>query len=360
MDSSAEQTMDENYRRGLQLARRFYLPRVIGLAMGFIAVGAVFHEDGAHPLAWAGLVLHGLVWPHAAYFIARASADPYKVEFRSLVADSVIGGVWISLMGANLLPSVLLVAMLTMDKLSARGWRFAVLCLGGQLAGGLVAASLFGFAFRPQTGMAELIACLPLLLAYPLAIGWTTFRLASRMSDENRPLATLSRTDGLSGLPTRAYWEEVVRTEFDRYRRHQRDVCLVMIDIDDFKRVNDSFGHLCGDEVIRNISRILREAVRGKDTLGRYGGEEFAIVLPETTLEAAHVVAERIRTSVEATVLEGKNRVRATVSLGLASATPEMKHYGEWIERADRSLYRAKLAGRNRTIVDDPVESLQA
>ncbi len=351
--------MNEKNPRGLRLPRRFYLPRIIGLALGFLAVAAVFYENGAHPLSWAGLILHGFVWPHAAFLLARVSEDPGRAEYRNLTVDSTLGGVWIALMGANLLPSVLLVTMLGMDKLGARGWRFFVLCLGAQLAGALVAGLVFGFEFRPRTSMAQIIACIPLLVAYPLTVGWTAFTLTRRVNSENRELATLSRTDGLSGLPTRAYWEEVVRTEFDRFRRHQRDVCLLMIDIDHFKRVNDSFGHPCGDEVIRNVSKILRDAVRGKDTLGRYGGEEFGIVLPETTLEAALVVAERIRTTVEATVLEPRNNVHATVSLGLASATPEMTHYGEWIERADRSLYRAKLAGRNRTIMDNPREQRQ-
>ncbi len=100
---------------------------------------------------------------------------------------------------------------------------------------------------------------------------------------------------------------------------------------------------------LANAARILREAVRVKDTLGRYGGEEFGIVLPETTVDAALVVAERIRIMVASAVLEKKAGVRATVSIGLACATPGMMHYGEWIEHADRALYRAKLTGRNHT-----------
>jgi len=352
--------MEEQYGRGLEVARRFYLPRALGLALGFIAVAGVFLANEAHAFAWFALALHGFVWPHAAYFVSRRSADPYRAELRNLALDSGLAGVWIALMGANLLPSALLVAMLAMDKLSARGWRFMFQCLALQAGAALAAALLFGFDFQPETSSAQILACLPLLAFYPLVVGWTTFSFARRIADHNRLLATLSRTDGLSGLPTRTYWEEVVRTEFDRYRRHGRDVCLLMIDIDHFKIVNDTWGHPCGDEVIRNIARILREAVRVKDTLGRYGGEEFGIVLPETTVEAALVVAERIRTMVAATVLEKKAGVRATVSIGLACATPDMMHYGEWIEHADRALYRAKLAGRNRTEIEHPAATRPA
>ncbi len=344
--------MEEQYGRGLEAARRFYLPRVLGLALGFIAVAAVFLANAAHPLAWIALALHGFVWPHAAFIISRRSADPYRSELRNLGFDSGLAGVWIVLMGANLLPSALLVAMLAMDKLSVRGWRFMCQCLGIQAGAALLAALVFGFDFRPETSFTQILACLPLLALYPLVVGWTAFSFARRIADHNRLLATLSRTDGLSGLPTRAYWEEVVRTEFDRYQRHRRDVCLLMIDIDHFKIVNDTWGHPCGDEVIRNIARILREAVRVKDTLGRYGGEEFGIVLPETTVDAALVVAERIRIMVASAVLEKKAGVRATVSIGLACATPDMMHYGEWIEHADRALYRAKLTGRNRTEIE--------
>ena len=192
--------MEEQYGRGLEAARRFYLPRVLGLALGFIAVAAVFLANAAHPLAWIALALHGFVWPHAAFIISRRSADPYRSELRNLGFDSGLAGVWIVLMGANLLPSALLVAMLAMDKLSVRGWRFMCQCLGIQAGAALLAALVFGFDFRPETSFTQILACLPLLALYPLVVGWTAFSFARRIADQQGRYV-VTRAAGQLGIP---------------------------------------------------------------------------------------------------------------------------------------------------------------
>ena len=156
--------------------------------------------------------------------------------------------------------------------------------------------------------------------------------------------------DPVSGLFNRRYFHERLEDELHRAHRHKTPVGLVMIDIDDFKRVNDRFGHLVGDEVIRSVSDIMRRSVRRFDLCARFGGEEFAIVMPGSGPEHSAVVAERIRQRVEEYRLDepALADLRVTVSIGL-SVSYELSPRA-LIERSDRALYAAKRAGKNRVV----------
>jgi len=336
--------------QGLRLAKRLYGPRVLALGLGALCVAGVLYENRAPWAMWMALFINCFVWPHIAYQLAVRNRDPYGAEVLNLLADSTMGGVWIALMEFNVLPSVMLVAMMSMDKISVGGARLLARGVGLMIAGCAMAVILFGLSFRPETSSLVLLACLPLLVAYPIIVGVTTYRLARRVREQNRVLATLSRTDGLTGLLNRTHWLEVVSSELRRHWRTDAPVSLLILDIDHFKDVNDRFGHLVGDEALRNIARLLRETLRDPDTPGRYGGEEFGVVLPDTDAEGACVIAERVRQHIGETVVARKPEVRCTVSIGVAEATPDLSDSRQWIERADRALYRAKALGRNRTV----------
>jgi diguanylate cyclase len=339
---------------GLAFARRMHGPRTLGLGLGFFCVASVLYQNGANPVTWTALALNGFVWPHLARALAVRSRDPYRAERRNLLADSAAGGVWIALMGFNLLPSALLVAMLSMDKISAGGVRLFVRALALQVASSALAALAFGFDFRPATTMPSVVASLPLLVAYPIAVGIATYRLTRRVRDQNRMLAALSRTDGLSGLLNKISWEQIVYVEMARCRRSRRPASLLMIDVDHFKSINDRYGHPAGDQVIRNVAAIVGRTVRASDISGRYGGEEFAVVLPETDIDGAAVIAERIRRRIEAATMEPVAGIRCTVSIGIAAAQPDVEDAGDWIARADRALYEAKRLGRNLVVRESP------
>jgi diguanylate cyclase (GGDEF)-like protein len=165
----------------------------------------------------------------------------------------------------------------------------------------------------------------------------------------NRQLETLSRTDRLTGLYNRGFWEESAAREFARVRRTQRPCTLMMFDIDHFKKINDGYGHPAGDDVIRATAATVRELIRTTDLAGRYGGEEFAVLLIDTALEPAVKVAERLRERIQAlTVQHAEHAIRYTVSLGLAAVGPEMPDYKAWLGCADAALYDSKRGGRNR------------
>lgn len=166
----------------------------------------------------------------------------------------------------------------------------------------------------------------------------------------NKELAILSQTDGLTKLFNRTHWETCLQAEYKRWLRSQHASCLVMLDIDHFKSVNDTYGHMVGDEVIRHISGLIRKHVRETDISGRYGGEEFAILLADTTLENGKVFAERLRSAIEKSVVKYNDiDLKYTISLGIAEVNPSISNYETWIECADAALYMSKEAGRNRT-----------
>ena len=168
----------------------------------------------------------------------------------------------------------------------------------------------------------------------------------------NEQLAKLSMTDRLTGLLNRGTWENLVDAEYERFRRYGQATSLVMFDIDHFKPVNDTYGHLAGDEVIRHTAEVTRNNIRQSDSAGRYGGEEFGIILPETDAENARVICERIREAIEnSTVSTTAGDIRYTVSMGIAQLTETPENYMQWMQKADEALYKAKESGRNKVVV---------
>ena len=168
----------------------------------------------------------------------------------------------------------------------------------------------------------------------------------------NKQLESLSRIDQLTQLNNRGYWEECLETEYLRLRRTGETCSLMMFDIDHFKKVNDTFGHQAGDEVIRVISGILTETIRVTDVAGRYGGEEFVVILIDTSAENAMILAERYRKIIESCpVFHEETKINYTISIGIAEFSKQMKNHAEWIESADKALYIAKDSGRNQSVI---------
>ncbi len=165
----------------------------------------------------------------------------------------------------------------------------------------------------------------------------------------NEQLQNLSRMDHLTGLFNRGYWELQLIKEFKRFDRYEQPSSLIMLDIDHFKKVNDTYGHTVGDDVIRKVSRAIKEQVRDLDIAGRYGGEEFGIVLTSTDSAGAAIFAERLRKTIENMVVYSEGQeVEFTVSLGISQLSTNISDHRGWIEKADQALYKSKEGGRNR------------
>lgn len=170
----------------------------------------------------------------------------------------------------------------------------------------------------------------------------------SELESANQLLGKLSRTDKLTQLYNRGYWEEALDIEFERCKRSAQTSTLVMFDIDHFKKVNDTYGHQAGDEVIRNTSKTLLNNLRKTDVAGRYGGEEFTVILTNTEAHTAMYFSERLRKKIESQIVEHDGvEIRYTISLGVAEVSSKMESHQQWIEAADTALYESKHAGRN-------------
>lgn len=199
-------------------------------------------------------------------------------------------------------------------------------------------------------------------------------RVGTRMWEANEYLQRAAITDGLTGLYNHDHLNTVIDRELHRARRYGNRLALIMLDLDHFKAVNDTFGHLVGNETLVEVARILRENVRDFDTVGRFGGEEFVVVAPEATFEDAMIISERIRQNVARSLdVEALRGHIVTASLGIATADDaRVRTSTDLIDLADRALYAAKNAGRNTiksahelngdehlTVQGDEVESLR-
>ena len=162
-------------------------------------------------------------------------------------------------------------------------------------------------------------------------------------------LAQMSRIDGLTQVYNRRHWQESLEQEFAKAKRHSKSLSLVMLDLDYFKLLNDNYGHQCGDMVLIEVSKLIGSLLRVEDIFGRYGGEEFAIILPETDLSGAIELAERICSAVAKKSLEyNGEEINVTISLGVAQLGNKEASYEGLISQADSALYQAKAEGRNK------------
>ena len=176
--------------------------------------------------------------------------------------------------------------------------------------------------------------------------------LQEELARANESLRRMSQTDGLTGVDNRRHIEERLTEMFDHAARLNEPLAVVMCDVDHFKSVNDTYGHQAGDAVLRQLAEVLRQTAREIDRVGRYGGEEFVVVLPGAGLDDAVAFAERVRRAVAERqfVYEG-GTVRRTLSAGVAAwPNPEMRHQEALVKAADEALYVAKERGRNRVV----------
>ncbi|WP_455375320.1 diguanylate cyclase [Kaarinaea lacus] len=175
---------------------------------------------------------------------------------------------------------------------------------------------------------------------------------SNELEKANSTLQAVSRIDHLTQLYNRGYWEERLEEEFLRSLRTEQPCSLIMFDIDFFKNINDEYGHQAGDEIIRVTADQVRHKIRGTDIPGRYGGEEFGIILIDTMADDAQVMAERLRNAIGSLVVEYEDEeISYTISLGVSQINATMKNYNQWLEVTDQALYQAKHNGRNQSVI---------
>jgi diguanylate cyclase (GGDEF)-like protein len=174
----------------------------------------------------------------------------------------------------------------------------------------------------------------------------TSGNVEAQYHEEIYRLMTL---DGLTQVHNKRFFQETIEREFARSKRYGNRLTLVFFDIDHFKKVNDSYGHLAGDEVLRRVGALVKNKVRTNDIVARVGGEEFAVILPEADMHGGEVLAEKLRKLVEAErVVQEGTVIPVTISLGVAEFDPRYETAEQLVKAADEKLYEAKRSGRNR------------
>lgn len=196
----------------------------------------------------------------------------------------------------------------------------------------------------------------------PFNVGHITFvvekaletKRLMQMAGEREFYKQLSHSDELTKLDNFRSFSETLQTEIERARRYDRPLTMMMIDIDDFKNCNDTYGHLAGDSVLKQIALLIKKNTRGPDFVARYGGEEFVVILPETGVDEAYVVAERIREEIDHHTFLGDGAIplgHVSVTIGISSLPGREANRDDLVRTADAAMYQGKSAGKNRVVV---------
>ncbi|WP_263384223.1 GGDEF domain-containing protein [Granulicella arctica] len=217
----------------------------------------------------------------------------------------------------------------------------------------LMLVKVMGYSTEAVKAVMTAASTLPLIIA-PI-VGGTIVLLLEDLETARLALEELSTRDGLTSLFNRTYFMDRLRREMAQAVRHHMPLSLLMVDTDNFKQINDRYGHTAGDHVLQSLAHTCTLLLREGDVLARYGGEEFVLLLPATSEDGAWQVAEKLRSALEAmrvTLIDLEEPMSITVSIGLSGRQGQDDTADALFGRADRALYRAKLAGKNRCVVD--------
>ncbi|PJL11203.1 GGDEF domain-containing protein [Stenotrophomonas maltophilia] len=328
---------------GVGAARRIGWMRFVGNGLGALPIASIILERQADASAWV-LLLNAVAWPAVALVLTRRARAPAAVQFRCMIVDSLLGGAWIAFMALSTVPSALFAALLVADKIAAGGIRLATRATLALVAGFVIAWLALGLPFQPVTSQRTIVLSLPFLFVYGIGLSVLSWRLARRVKSQNRQLQRLSRMDPLVELANRGFLIQRAQQVLEKGPHQGAGACLLMLDVDDFKQINDSHGHRAGDEVLRRIAAVLRQLAQPGDMPARLGGDEFAVLLGQRTAAEAMKVAEQIRQHLQEPGTAEAADIDFSVSIGIAAGTGTAE---DWLAKADKALYHAKRHGKN-------------
>ena len=342
-----------------------------------IALHVLPRSPGA--LFWAIFLIQFAVYPHLMQWRTRRSAQPEKAELDNLIVDAVVSGAWAAGLGFPLWITVALCLATLLNHTIMRGLPGILICPAALLSGALSSTTVIAFRLSTDTdGLVTLSSIIGLAIYLSLmGVEFFTYirRLhevqgavasqkqiledanaalheqISKIHDLQEKLRDQANRDSLTGLFNRRYLEGTLEREMARCRREGTPMTMLLLDIDHFKLINDTYGHQAGDEVLRVFGKTLHDSARAEDIVCRYGGEEFLLVLPKMPLDIARERgAYLLKLFEDTTVAFGELRIRITTSIGIAG-TPEHSDSTDGLIRcADEALYLAKHNGRNRVV----------
>ena len=349
--------------------------RTGSFALMFASVAFHGWGQGYSATIWGLIALHLLLYPQLVYWRARRSANSQQAEASNLLMDSFLFGLLVAALEFPLWISFTVYIASTLNITISRGVKGMLVSQLLFVSGALVSIALLGWHFSPDTRLPATLLCLMGNLVYMISIGITAFARNQQLRTIRENLRASERTlsqqlsdikvlqsklqeqasrDPLTGLYNRRFLETIAGREVARCDRDHQHMAVMMIDVDHFKKVNDTHGHAGGDEVLKMLSALFLEKVRATDVPCRYGGEEFLLLFPGMTAEIAMVRADQCRsTFAERTVEFGGAPIQCTISIGVAIYPNHGESMDALTRCADLALYRAKKQGRNRVILFD-------
>ncbi len=346
--------------------------RVSCFTLLFLTFYLHLRESGAPASTWAFLVGLFFVYPHLAYRRALRASNPVRAEVQHFAADALLYGVATGLARFPVWITFSLVTAATVNLTAFRGWSGALLAVAMLAVGALLGGIAEGLQVAPDMAWPATLLCMASLLLYLLIVAEAaharSFQLHTarmrmregegalqRQLEENRALQAQLREqanrDPMTGLYNRRFLTSTLARDLAWARRENKPLTVVIVDIDHFKRINDTWGHGVGDEVIKAVAAHLSLGTRSSDAVCRHGGEEFLVLMPGMPHEVALRKAELWRAEIGAQSVETEQgAVSVGVSIGVATFPTDATDEDALIAAADRALYAAKRSGRDRVV----------
>lgn len=332
--------------RSTRFVRRMFAMRQLGTMLCFFPILSVLMESGQSLFACGVLFANAWLWPWVAYRLALTSDDPTGRERKNLTLDAAFGGVWVAMMALSPLPSFVMMAILAADRYAAGGWSQLRAALRAFAIAFFAVWSVEGMPFSLSFSVRTVWLTLPLATFYLLALSVVSYNLTLKLRMKNRELERIALMDPGLKIPNRRLFERRLESEFLCTRRGESAAYLMLIDVDHFKSVNDTFGHEAGDFLLTEISALLRNGVGLDDIPARFGGDELCVIVRDARDSSIVALAETLKTRIAQLRLPASPNFSCTVSIGIASASnADSIHH--WLRYADEALYQVKRAGRN-------------
>lgn len=332
--------------RSTRFVRRMFAMRQLGTILCALPIASVLMELGKKPAILVLLISNVIFWPCLAYCLAITSRDSTARERTNLTLDAAFGGIWVALMAVSPMPSFVIMAVLVSDRYAAGGWPQLLSALQAFLFAFIMVWTIEGAPVLMEFSIRSAWLTIPLATFYLLALSVVSHNLTFNLRQKNRELERIALMDPSLQIPNRRLFERRLESEFLRTRRGDSKAYLILIDVDHFKNVNDTFGHEAGDFLLAEISGLLRDSVGMKDIPARFGGDELGVIVRDSNDVNIVRLAETIQRNIAQLRLPASAEFRCSVSIGIACAEKASSIH-EWLRRADEALYEVKRSGRN-------------
>lgn len=332
--------------RSTRFIRRMFAMRQLGTFLCFNPLMSVLLEINRGNSCYILLFINAFIWPWVAYRIALASSDPTASERRNLTLDAAFAGFWIAMVGISPMPSLIMMAVMASDRYAVGGWAQLRAAIRAFLLVFIPVWLLSGMSFQTTFSTRTVWLTLPLATGYMFVLSAVSYRLTLTLRRKNRELERISLTDPSLDIANRRLFDRRLESEYLRTRRGECRAWLLMLDVDNFKVVNDTFGHEAGDFLLAEISALLRSEAGERDIPARFGGDELGVIVHDADEIGILALAETLQQKIGEIRLPASAEFSCTISIGIAAAH-DAESLKQWLSHADIALYSVKRAGRN-------------